>query len=213
MSIKYISEQYLLLRVHFPDGETLLHLPSMYTAFDSPYPHIPNNAIPLEPKRSANFLESVKHLVKRPSRTRLEVPRKHKWTLRSLSTSELGYHPRQRSYSPTPRSQVRTLGRLPGRTRKGQRSREQVPSMVDYLTLAELENTWYKQDSYKSTVSVPQSTPSPEIEQLQQQQQQQRQQRNEEILRGPSLDAHPAIRARGASFDESTWSRPPAYRA
>ncbi|KAL8767321.1 MAG: hypothetical protein Q9209_006159 [Squamulea sp. 1 TL-2023] len=180
----------------------------MYTAFESPYPHLPNVAFPIQQKRSPNFLESVKHLVKRPSRTGLEAPKDHSWTLRSHSTSELGRHPPQRSHSPTARSQAWTWGTSSARTRKGQRAREHIPSMTDYLTLAQLENIWYKQDSYKGTVSAPQSIPSPEFDQMQQ-----RQQRNREILSGPSLDAHPAIRARGVSFDESTWSRPPAYRA
>ncbi|KAL8677231.1 MAG: hypothetical protein Q9186_006324 [Xanthomendoza sp. 1 TL-2023] len=179
----------------------------MYSAFDSPYPHIPDAAFPIPRKRSPNFLESVKHLVKRPSRTRLEVPRDDDRDLHSRSTSDLGHHLRQRSYSPVPRVQARSCGGSCTRTRKGQHSREHVPSMIDYLTLAQLENVWYKQDSYKGTVSVPQSTPCPDIERMQQ-----RQQRNRDLLEEPSLDAHPAIRARGASFDDSSWSRPPAYR-
>lgn len=179
----------------------------MYTAFDSPYPHIPNAAFPVQRKRSPNFLKSVKHLVTRPSRSGLEAPKEDTCTLHSRSTSELGQHPRQRSHSPTPRFHTRTWGGSSASTRKGQRSREQVPSMIEYLTLAQLEIVWYKQDSYKGTVSAPRSTPSPEIEHMQQ-----RQPRNREILRGPPLDAHPAIRARGVSFDDSTWSRPPAYR-
>lgn len=125
----------------------------MYTAFDSPYPHIPNAAFPVQRKRSPNFLKSVKHLVKRPSRSGLEAPKEDTWTLRSRSTSELGQHPRQWSHSPTPRFHTRTWGGSSARTRKGQRSREQVPSMIEYLTLAQLENVWYKQDSYKGTVS------------------------------------------------------------
>ncbi|KAI4250156.1 MAG: hypothetical protein L6R40_000328 [Gallowayella cf. fulva] len=179
----------------------------MYSAFDSPYPHIPAAAIPIQRKRSPNFLESVKHLVKRPSSTRLEAPKDNDPTLHTRSTSDLAPRARQRSHSPVPRFHARSWGGSSARTRKGQRSREQIPSMIDYLTLAQLENVWYKQDSYKGTVSAPQPTPSPEVERMQQSQQ-----RNRDLLNAPSLDAHPAIRARGASFDESTWSRPPAYR-
>ena len=179
----------------------------MITAFDSPYAHIPNAAFPVQRKRSPNFLESVKHLVKRPSRTNLEVPRADPGTLRSRSTTQLKQHPRQRTYSPPPRSRTRTWGGSSAGTRKGQRSREQVPSMIDYLTLAQLENVWYKQDSYKGTVPAPQSSPSPEVEHAHQ-----RQRRNREIFNGPLLDAHPEIRARGVSLDESTWSKLPAYR-
>ncbi|KAL8800770.1 MAG: hypothetical protein Q9182_004934 [Xanthomendoza sp. 2 TL-2023] len=179
----------------------------MYSAFDSPYPHIPGAALPIPRKRSPNFLESVKYLVKRPSRTRLEAPRDDNRNSHSRSTSDLGHQPRQRSHSPVPRVQARSWGGSSARTRKGQRSREHVPSMIDYLTLAQLENVWYKQDSYRGTVSLPQPTPSPEIERMQQ-----RQQSNGDPLNGPSLDAHPAIRARGASFDDSSWSRPPSYR-
>ena len=179
----------------------------MYTAFDSPYPHIPNAAFHVQRKRSPNFLASFKHLVKRPPRTRSEAPIEDTRTTRSRSTSEPGQHARQRSHSPPTRFHTRAWGGFSARTGKGQRGREQVPSMIEYLTMAQLENVWYKQDSYKGTVSAPQSAPSPEIEHMYQ-----RQQRNREILRGPSLDAHPAIRARGISFDDSTWSRPPAYR-
>ena len=161
----------------------------MYTAFDSPYPHISPPVFPVQRKRSPNFLESVKHLVKRPSRTRSEAPRENTRSLRSRSASELGQHRRQRSQSPTSQPQPRTWGASSTHTRSGQRSREQVPSMIEYLTLAQLENVWYKQDSYKGTVSAPQTTPSPEIEHMQEQ----RQRRNREILRGPSLDIHPAI--------------------
>ncbi|KAL8714588.1 MAG: hypothetical protein Q9220_001536 [cf. Caloplaca sp. 1 TL-2023] len=172
----------------------------MYSAFDTLYPHIPGSFSPPQRKRSHGFLASVKGLVKRPSRSKLDTPSSDDRALPSRSTSALGPRRRQRSHSPIPRIQAHSWG---GSGSKGQRHRENVPSMIDYLTLAQLENVWYKQDSYKGCVSTPQAAPDVDMQEIQLRQ---------SDRDSPSLDNHPALRARGSSFDEPTWSRPPSYR-
>ena len=57
------------------------------------------------------------------------------------------------------RSQVRLGGLAPG-VPSG-RSRRHVPSMVDYLSLEQLENLWESQDLYQGPVDVPQKPGSP----------------------------------------------------
>lgn len=178
----------------------------MDATFDSLYPHIPDSSNSGQRKRSRSFLASVKGLVKQPSRTNLEAPLNNGRAPPSRPTSELGYHPRQRSRSPVPRIKVRSWG---GSSSKGRRSRERVPSMVDYLTLAQLENVWHKQDSYRGCVSIPETAPSPEIQQMQQQL------INRRAGGSPEprfMDIHPALRAKSPPLDDSAWSRPPSYR-
>lgn len=57
------------------------------------------------------------------------------------------------------RSQIRLGGLAPG-VPSG-RSRRHVPSMVDYLSLEQLENLWESQDLYLGPVDVPQKPGSP----------------------------------------------------
>ncbi|KAL8687806.1 MAG: hypothetical protein Q9218_006123 [Villophora microphyllina] len=180
----------------------------MDATFDSLYPPIPDTSHAGQRKRSRNFLASFKGLVKQPSRTRLEPPAIDVPALQPRSTSALGYHSRDRSRSPRPRIQAHSWGGS-GSSRKVQRSREHIPSMIDYLTLAQLENVWHKQDSYKGCVSTPQTAPNPDL------------QRMEkrlggwalENIRDPHLmDIHPALRVRSPPLDDSAWSRPPSAK-
>lgn len=178
----------------------------MCTAFDSQHAHIPGPAYSPQRKHSASFLSSVKVLIKRTPRTRLEVPTVDSQVLQSRSTSQPGPRSRERSHSPVARVQARSWG---GPSRKEHTPREHIPSMIDYLTLAQLENVWYKQDAYKGCVSAPQTGPSPEREHWQQQESGQS---SERIRLPPPLSRHPAVRVRGRSFGDSSWSRPPSYR-
>lgn len=187
----------------------------MCTAFDSQYAHIPGPAYAPPRKRSPSFLSSVKGLIKRPSRTRLEVPPVDNQAFQSRSTSELSSRSRERSRSPMTRVPARSWEGDPRGdphhySRQEPPPREHIPSMIDYLTLAQLESVWYKQDTYRGCVSAPQTAPSPEIEQWQQQE---LGRSSGEVRRSPPLARHPALRVRGRSFDDSTaWSRPPSYR-
>lgn len=180
----------------------------MDATFDSLYPRMPDSRHASQQKPSRGFLASVKGLVKQPSRTRLEPPAIDVPALQPRSTSALGYHSRERSRSPIPRIQAHSWGGS-GSSRKVKRSREQVPSMIDYLTLAQLENVWHKQDSYKGSVTTPQTAPNPEMQGMQ----------KRLDGRAPSgnhdphpMDVHPALRARSPPLDDSAWSRPPSYQ-
>lgn len=193
---------------HNSDRVTPLLFKKMDVTFDSLYPPMPDPRHAGQQKRSRSFLASVKGLVKQPSRTRLEPPTIDAPALQPRSTSALGYHSRERSRSPIPRIQAHSWGGS-GSSRKVKRSREHVPSMIDYLTLAQLENVWHKQDSYRGSVTTPQTAPNPEIQQMQK--------RLDgwapQSTRDPHpMDVHPALRARSPSFDDSAWSRPPSYR-
>lgn len=175
----------------------------MYTAFDSQYAHIPGPAYSPQRKRFPSFLSSVKDLIKRPSRTHLEVPTTNNQDLRYRSPSR----EHERSRSPVPRLRIHSWGRS---SRKGQRPREHIPSMIDYLTLSQLENVWYKQDSYRGCVAAPQTAPIPEVERWQQQESRQT---TDSIGLTAPLRRHSALRGRRRSFENSVWSRPPSYRA
>lgn len=178
----------------------------MYTVFDSQFAHIPGPAYSPQRKRSRSFLSSVKSLIKRPSRTRLEVPPVDSQALPSRSSAESGRQSRERSRSPVPRVEAHSWE---APLHKEHTHREHIPSMIDYLTLAQLENVWYKQDTYRGCVSTPQTAPSPELEYWQRQESSRS---SERIFPSPSLGRHPALRVRRRSFDDSIWSRPPSNR-
>jgi len=57
------------------------------------------------------------------------------------------------------RSQIRLGGLAPGVS--SGRSRRHVPSMLDYLSLEQLEDLWELQDLYLGPVDVPQKPGSP----------------------------------------------------
>lgn len=179
----------------------------MYSAFDSQYAHIPGPAYCPQRKPSPRFLSSVKSLIKRPSRTRLEVPPVDSQALPSRSSAECSRQSRERSRSPVPRVEAHSW-EAPFRNENTRR--ENIPSMIDYLTLAQLENVWYKQDTYRGCVSMPQTAPSPELEYWQRQESSRT---SERIYPSPSLGRHPAFRVRRRSFDEPVRSRPPSYRS
>ena len=176
----------------------------MVTAFDSLYPTPPEPSS--RRKRSNSFLASVKGLVKRPSRTNLEPPANDDAGLQNPPNTNIDSQPRALLPASRSRSQSRSWGGFP---RRGRRSHEHVPSMIDYLTLAQLETVWRTQDTYKSCVSAPQTERTGEMQQFMSRRTDLRDEENHDLL---SADVHPALRPRGRSFDDSAWSRPPSYR-
>ena len=83
------------------------------------------------------------------------------------------------------RSPVRPGPRTPGRL-----PRRQIPSMIDYLTMEQLEDIWQIQDQYKGTVDVPAKLASP-VWLIQE----------DEDPRSPGI--HPAFRNRPHPFHNS----------
>ena len=81
--------------------------------------------------------------------------------LPSSKTSSLRNNLREPLRSPSgARIQIKPGVRAPGVPGTGQ-SRRYVPSMVDYLSLEQLENLWQSQDLYKGPIDVPQKPASP----------------------------------------------------
>ena len=178
----------------------------MDTSLDSLYPRPSVPAHTSQRQRSRGFLASVKGLVRQPGRPHLDIPTGNGRIPSSQLTSDPGYYARQRSQSSTPRIKVRAWGAPSGKKRRG---REHVPSMIDYLTLAQLENVWHRQDSYRGCVSTPQNALGLSTEQPQRRSIN----RRPGASRDPHVaDIHPALRATGPSLGGATWSRPPSYR-
>lgn len=178
----------------------------MYAAFDSPHAHKPDTAQRMRKKGSPNFLSSVKGLIKRPARKHLEASRLNSHAPTSRSTSESAHRLRQCSRSPVPQSQVRSWVQS---LRERPSHRKHLPSMIDYLTLAQLENVWYSQDSCRGFLTTNQTTAAPEI-QLQEQRQSSR--GTDENSLTQSTRRRPTSLAQRLSSDGSAWSRPPSYQ-
>lgn len=152
---------------------TFLTLPPPYELLPPSSPSLlvepPRDEPPhLKRRRSPSFLASVRNLIPRPlkrsrSSASLKVPRSAdrpsfddssaSSTPISSPSSLTGRHPDYRPHS----SACQTSCREPvhGSTRK---KRRPVPSMVDYLTLGQLETVWRSQDTYKGTVDAPRTT-------------------------------------------------------
>ena len=131
--------------------------------------------------RSPNFLASVKGLVHRSrSPARPQTSNERVCDVPSIQESSST----ERCLSvPFPHEDSRPLRPSTQRRRK---RRENVPSMIDYLTLSQLENVWHRQDTYKGVVYAPQRAPqwNAFISGL----------RSEEHLQTPHIEDHPAYR-------------------
>ena len=176
----------------------------MCTAFDSPYAHIPGPASLVQKKRSQRFLASIRYLIKRPSRTYSEVREIGRQASRNPPTSESNHHSWQRSFQSAHLSQERSLE---GSSRNQQY--RHVPSMTEYLTLAQLEDVWQGQESCRRFAITPQrvsssETPFPDHRQPTIS--------TERVQSRLPRRRSQASWARSQDFDDSSWSRPPSYQ-
>lgn len=119
--------------------------PLSYQSLDSPLPRR---------RHSPNFLASVKSLVHR-SRSPIRPQISH-GEICNTPPIEESYTAPHRQAIPHANNEPRSL-RSPGQRRRNRR--EHVPSMIDYLTLSQLENVWQRQDTYKGCVDAPQRAP------------------------------------------------------
>lgn len=157
-------------------------------------------------KASPNLFSSMKGLIKLRSRHHIETSLFSSDALPGRSIDST-HRPRQRFRSPVPQSSARSW--VPSLRKRSSR-RQHVPSMIDYLTLAQLENVWYSQDSCRGCVRANQIAVRPEV-QLQSQQHSSR--RSDELFLPQSPRCPPNMRAERRSFDGSVRSRPPSYQA
>jgi len=119
--------------------------PLSYRSPDSPLPRR---------RRSPNFLASVKSLVHR-SRSPLR-PRTSNGEIYNTPLTDGSYTATHRQPITLANNEPRSL-RSPGQKQRNRR--EHIPSMIDYLTLSQLENVWQRQDTYKGCVHAPQRAP------------------------------------------------------
>lgn len=140
----------------------------------------PDSPLPRR-SRSPNFFASVKGLVHR-SRSPL-CPRTSNREIYNTPPTQESYTAVRRVIIPLANSEPRSL-RSPGQKRR--KRREPIPSMIDYLTLSQLEKVWQRQDTYKGCVDTPQRAP--------QQSATSPRQRTEVGLEIPSIHIHPAQR-------------------
>lgn len=178
----------------------------MFTTFGSTRARILDPPCPTTRSGSPSLLSSVKGLIKRPLQNHIETPMFSSQALANMSTSKSTHRSKQRSRSREPQSQACSW--VPC-LRKKSSHRKHVPSMIDYLTLAQLENVWYSQDSCRGFVPANRNTESPEI---QQQSQRHPTRRSDELFLPESTSHQPNLWAEGRSFDELVWSRPPSYQ-
>ncbi len=103
---------------------------------------------------SPNFLACLKGLMHHPgSPSRPRTSNVEIYDNSSTRDSSFATHLRIVSSADNRASSSRPSG-LTRRKR-----REPVPSMIDYLTLSQLETVWQKQDTYKGCVDAPQRAP------------------------------------------------------
>ena len=156
---------------------TFVTLPPPYeNVIDRPMPLVvepPQQDPPrLKRGRSPSFLSSVRNLIPRPlkrsrSKASLDVPRSaNKATFEdsSASASTSTSHTSSPT-SPTSRHSHCCLHSGPCEVsciepthEQARRKRQRLPSMIDYLTLEQLETVWIGQDTYKGTVDAPRTT-------------------------------------------------------
>ena len=130
--------------------------------------------------RSPSFLDSVKGLVRR-SRSPLR--------LRTSNGDAFNTPQAQESFNTAPQARpVPDNGARSSRSsaQKRRERRENIPSMIDYLTLSQLENVWQRQDTYKGCVDAPQRAPQQSAMFISQP--------SEENLEIPYIDVHPTQR-------------------
>ena len=156
---------------------------------------------PAERGRSPNFLSSMKNIVQHPLKRMRSPNRSQPSTNESLSANWTPRPSGRRSTSRHSHCGVHTgpcqnsshSTHTSSRRRKARR-REPVPSMADYLTLAQLEAVWRSQDTYKGAVEAPR-TASPRMGETRP-----RSASNQETAYEPNARLN-------------TWSRPRQYRS
>ena len=152
--------------------------------------------------RSPSFLTSVKDIVHR-SRSPLR-PRTSNGEIHISAPLEIPQSVPHRRAISSPADNKAPSSRTSSRGRRERR--KNIPSMIDYLTLSQLENVWQRQDTYKGTVDAPQRAP--------QQSARFPSQRREEKLQVPIMDVHPALRGSHSHDDlaRSRWAGVSALR-
>lgn len=155
---------------------------------------------PAQRGRSPSFLSSVRNIVQHPMK-RMQSPNRSQpldgdnlavdWSPRSTSSCPTSRHSHCGSHIGPCQSSCHTSHR-PSRRMKARR-REPIPSMADYLTLAQLEVVWRSQDTYKGAVDAPRAA-SP----------------CSEDLRPRSRDRETAYQTNGR---RNAWSRPRQYHS
>ena len=148
---------------------SFLTLPPSYEETKSLSPPSLCNA-PVERGRSPNFLSSMKNIVQQPLKRMRSPNRSHSSNNDSLSIDTRPQQLGRRNTSRHSHCGVHTgpcqnsshSTHISPHRRKARR-REPVPSMADYLTLAQLEVIWRSQDTYKGAVEAPRAV-SPRME-------------------------------------------------
>lgn len=162
---------------------------------------------PVQRGRSPSFLSSVRNIVQHPLK-RMRSPTRSQpsptrsqpshednlavdWSPRNTSSRLTSRHSHCGSHVGPCQSTCHASHRPTVRMKA--RRREPIPSMADYLTLAQLEVVWRSQDTYKGTVEAPRAA-SPCIE-----------------------DLRPRSRDNGTAYQTdgrlNVWSRPRQYRS
>ena len=121
----------------------------------------------LKRRRSPSFLSSVRHLIPRPlkrsrspafldipkSADRISTPSSAASSRASSPVSLTGRHSHCCVHSGSCEASCIEPVHSQARSR-----RPYIPSMIDYLTLEQLETMWRRQDTYKGTVDAPRTT-------------------------------------------------------
>lgn len=154
---------------------------------------------PMKRGRSPSFLSSVRNIVQHPlKRMRSPGPSQEDdslavdWAPRNTSRRPAIRHNSQCGSHTGPCQGSCRASHEAGRRKKAKR-REPIPSMADYLTLAQLEVVWRSQDTYKGAVEAPR-TASPNLG----------------GSRPLTADPEPAYQANGRL---NAWSRPRHYHS
>ena len=173
-----------------------------FVTLPPPYENILNRPMPLvvEPpqqdpprlkrNRSPSFLSSVRNLIPRPlkrsrSKASLDLPRSaNKATSEDSSASTSTSHtssptsPTSRHFHCCLHSGPCEVSCIAPTHEQARKKRQRLPSMIDYLTLEQLETVWLGQDTYKGAVDAPRTTmdidfnpTAPSVEQIQRPQQ------------------------------------------
>lgn len=178
---------------------SFLTLPPAYEDLKPLDPPVLSESV-IQRGRSPSFLSSVRNMVQHPlkrMRSPMRSPPLHEdnlaadWSPRNTSSRLTSRHSHCGSHIGPCQSSCHASHR-PTRRMKARR-REPIPSMADYLTLAQLEVVWRSQDTYKGAVEAPRAS-SPSCENL----------------RPQSRDRGPAYQTNGRL---NAWPKPRHYRS
>ena len=153
---------------------------STFSTLPPPYNNVPPPSHPvlveppsqdpsrLKRRRSPSFLSSVRSLIPRPlkrsrSPASLQVPRSADRSTFEDSSSSSSHLSSPSSLTTRHSHYCLHSGScqascLEPAHEQARRKRQHVPSMIDYLTLEQLETVWRGQDTYKGTVDAPRTT-------------------------------------------------------